>query len=271
MAGDGGNKRQFDFRRFVAVWLSPVLSIWPWFSAAPAWFAMFCTAFFGLGWIVILRDGDLPGYRREPPVEYWMAVPWHWRADGDHTGVRVPLRYNPGPVGVAVLLSVCLVILAPAVIRVVADVHVFSHPAVGASTAKDGAMYFFIFYGSLIFGVVALMWVMNFLVDLPARGRSLLLSAEGIWVPGRQSVVRWSEVGEVCHIGTGWRRVDFQLRGRDGAVLAALRTQRAALPPNTIVTGLRDDSVLRAGLGEPGAAEEVNALVLGHAAEGTLP
>ncbi|MDM2064588.1 hypothetical protein PP306_23205, partial [Mycobacteroides abscessus] len=149
MSGRTRNAPKFDFRRLFVLLFTPLLVLGPWVTNSPVWFSLFCTVFFGLGWLVTLRNGDLPAYRRNPPAEYWMAAPWQWRVDGrDHSGVRIPLRYSPGPLGIAVLAAVGLALLAPVVMRVAADGDVFAHPATGAHTPKEGTAYAVAFYGS---------------------------------------------------------------------------------------------------------------------------
>ncbi|TDZ75769.1 hypothetical protein [Mycobacteroides salmoniphilum] len=265
MLGETRNKRRFDFRRFVTVWFGPVLAIGPWFTAAPVWFAVFCSVFFGLGWFLALCDGGLPGYRRTPAADYWMATPWRWRVDGvDHAGVRVPLRYNPGFTGVAVLLLVGIAMLAPAVIRISTENGVFGHPTAGARTAKESAMFFFTFYGSLLSGALALARAVWDLVGVPVRSRSLLLSSESLWMPGREKGLSWLEMGGVRDGGPDWGRRTFKVLSSEGDTLASVTTQIGSLPLDVIVEGVRNDPALRGRLGEQGADKDVNGLVPGR-------
>ncbi|ANO00561.1 hypothetical protein [Mycobacteroides abscessus] len=266
MSGRTRNTPKFDFRRLFVLLFTPLLVLGPWVTNSPVWFSLFCTVFFGLGWLVTLRNGDLPAYSRNPPAEYWMAVPWQWRADGrDQSGVRIPLRYSPGPLGIAVLAAVGLALLVPVVMRVAAGGDVFAHPATGAHTPKEGTTYAVAFYGSLAFGIVALGGAAKFLIDLPVPRRSVLLSHEGLWVPGQQQVVSWTELGGVSETDRTRSRVRYGVLGRDGAQLAALSTEPAALPLHVIVDGLQHDPMLIARLHQRSAAEDVNALILGHA------
>ncbi|SLH18328.1 Uncharacterised protein [Mycobacteroides abscessus subsp. massiliense] len=162
------------------------------------------------------------------------------------------------------LAAVGLALLAPVVMRVAADGDVFAHPATGAHTPKEGTAYAVAFYGSLAFGIVALGGAAKFLIDLPVPRRSVLLSHEGLWVPGQQ-VLSWTELGGVSETDRTRSRVRYGVLGRDGAQLAALSTEPAALPLHVIVDGLQHDPMLIARLHQRSAAEDVNALILGHA------
>ncbi|MBE5458846.1 hypothetical protein E3G69_003760 [Mycobacteroides abscessus] len=120
------------------------------------------------------------------------------------------------------------------------------------------------FYGSLAFGIVALGGAAKFLIDLPVPRRSVLLSHEGLWAPGQQ-VLSWTELGGVSETDRTRSRVRYGVLGRDGAQLAALSTEPAALPLHVVVVGLQHDPMLIARLHQRRAAEDVNALILGHA------